>query len=156
MLEQSRRARAEGFLELAASPTISTEATEDDRPGEPSGGGPTVIGKYGIVRRFAEASGQAAAYLAFDPDLERHVVLKRYHGEAGEAEEGRALAKVASPFVARCYGIERIEGSSTWSSSTSPAGTSARSAATARWTWRGSSGSSPTSPRGWRPSMRGA
>ena len=74
------------------------------------GDSPTSIGKYQDVRRFAEASGQASAYLAFDPDLERHVVLKRYHGESGEAEEGRALAKVASPFVARCYGIERIEG----------------------------------------------
>ncbi len=28
----------------------------------------------------------------------------------GEAEEGRALAKVASPYVARCHGIERIDG----------------------------------------------
>ncbi len=48
------------------------------------------------------------------PDLERHVVLKRYHGgphgPSGEAEEGRALAKVVSPYVARCHGIERIDG----------------------------------------------
>ena len=68
------------------------------------------VGKYQIVRRFSELSGQAAAYLAFDPDLERHVVLKRYHGLSGEAEEGRALAKVASPYVAHCHGIERIDG----------------------------------------------
>ena len=75
-----------------------------------SGHSPAAIGKYQDVRRFEVSSGQAAAYLAFDPDLERHVVLKRYHGDSGEAEEGRALAKVASPFVARCHGIERIEG----------------------------------------------
>ena len=39
---------------------------------------------------------------------------KRYHGgphgPSGEAEEGRALAKVVSPYVARCHGIERIDG----------------------------------------------
>ena len=29
---------------------------------------------------------------------------------SGEAEEGRALAKVVSPYVARCHGIERIDG----------------------------------------------
>ena len=32
------------------------------------------------------------------------------HGPSGEAEEGRALAKVVSPYVARCHGIERIDG----------------------------------------------
>jgi hypothetical protein len=111
LLEQLLRARTEGFLEHPASPTTpSTEATEDFRPGRLSGDGPATIGKYQEVRRFDVASGQASAYLAFDPDLERHVVLKRYHGDPGEAEEGRALAKVASPFVARCHGIERIEG----------------------------------------------
>ena len=84
--------------------------------GEPNRGSaePIHVGKYQIVRRFSELSGQAAAYLAFDPDLERHVVLKRYHGgphgPSGEAEEGRALAKVVSPYVARCHGIERIDG----------------------------------------------
>jgi len=84
--------------------------------GEPNPGSaePIHVGKYQIVRRFSELSGQAAAYLAFDPDLERHVVLKRYHGgrhgPSGEAEEGRALAKVVSPYVARCHGIERIDG----------------------------------------------
>src|SRR5262249_46795041 len=45
-------------------------------------------------------------------ELQRHVVLKRYH-DGGDnhqilAEEGRALARVASPYVARCHGIERI------------------------------------------------
>jgi hypothetical protein len=77
-------------------------------------GSPELVGKYQIVRRFPERSGQAAAYLALDPDLERHVVLKRYHGghdgAPGEAEEGQALARIASPYVARCYGIERIGG----------------------------------------------
>ncbi len=110
LLEQLLRARAEGFLEHGASATTTTEVTEDCRPREPSGDSPTAIGKYRDVRRFDVASGQAAAYLAFDPDLERHVVLKRYHGDSGEAEEGRALAKVASPFVARCHGLERIDG----------------------------------------------
>ncbi len=110
LLEQLRRARAEGFLEREASATVPTEATVDYGSGKASGHSPATIGKYQDVRRFEVSSGQGAAYLAFDPDLERHVVLKRYHGDSGEAEEGRALAKVASPFVARCHGIERIDG----------------------------------------------
>ena len=71
------------------------------------------VGKYQIERRFSEASGQATAYLAFDPDSERHVVLKRYHGgpagRPGEAEEARSLARVDSPYVAPCYGVERVD-----------------------------------------------
>jgi serine/threonine protein kinase len=110
LLKQLLMAREEGFLEHGASAGAATDATEDYRAGEPSGVSPTTIGKYQDLRRFAVSSGQAAAYLAFDPDLERRVVLKRYHGESGEAEEGRALAKVTSPFVARCFGVERIEG----------------------------------------------
>jgi Protein kinase domain len=80
--------------------------------GEPDPGSaePIHVGKYQIVRRFSEVSGQAAAYLAYDPDLERHVVLKRYHVPTGEVEEGRTLACVSSPYVARCHGIERIDG----------------------------------------------
>ena len=47
-----------------------------------------------------------------DRALQRLVVLKRYHGVAspGRREavlnEGRALARVRSPFVAPCYGVE--------------------------------------------------
>jgi hypothetical protein len=108
LLEQLRR--IEDFLEPSASAMPLAEVTDQFGTGEPSGDGPASIGKYQDVRRFEVASGQAAAYLAFDPDLERHVVLKRYHGDPGEAAEGRALAKVAHPFVARCYGVERIDG----------------------------------------------
>src|SRR5262249_20954552 len=36
------------------------------------------IGKYQVVRKLG-GGGQAGAYLAFDPDLRRHVVLKLYH-----------------------------------------------------------------------------
>lgn len=72
------------------------------------------LGKYEVVERFPGASGQGTAYKALDPDLSRHVVLKRYHagprGAPDEADEGRALAKVQSPYVARCHGLERIDG----------------------------------------------
>jgi hypothetical protein len=110
LLEPLHRARTEGFLERPASEMAVTLPPGDFWPDEPAPAGIASIGKYQDVRRFAEASGQATAYLAFDPDLQRHVVLKRYHGDSGEAEEGRALAKVANPFVARCHGIERIDG----------------------------------------------
>ncbi len=56
LLEQLLRARAEGFLEQPASTTGSTEVTEDCRPGEPSRDSPASIGKYQVVRRFAEVA----------------------------------------------------------------------------------------------------
>ena len=106
LLEHGRAAGAERFLDYSTRPAETPSATVSGLAE------PEHIGKFRIVRRFSEVSGQAAAYLAFDPDLERHVVLKRYHGGPeglpGEAEEGRALARVVSPYVARCHGIERV------------------------------------------------
>jgi hypothetical protein len=110
LLEHTQAASAEGFLEPTAPTVESSSGSVTHEEPVPGSAEPIHVGKYRIVRRFAEGTGQAAAYLAFDPDLERHVVLKRYHGRSGEAEEGRALAKVVSPYVARCHGIERIDG----------------------------------------------
>ena len=114
LLEHARAASTEGFLEPSAPPTEPSSVSVAHGEPNPGSAEPIHVGKYQIVRRFSELSGQAAAYLAFDPDLERHVVLKRYHGgphgPSGEAEEGRVLAKVVSPYVARCHGIERIDG----------------------------------------------
>ena len=114
LLEHAQAASTEGFLEPSAPPTEPSSVSVAHGEPNPGSAEPIHVGKYQIVRRFSELSGQAAAYLAFDPDLERHVVLKRYHGgphgPSGEAEEGRALAKVVSPYVARCHGIERIDG----------------------------------------------
>jgi hypothetical protein len=110
LLEHARAASAEGFLSptaLKAEPCFGSPTPDNCVLCLAV---PTDVGKYRIMRPFAEFTGQAAAFLAFDPDLERHVVLKRYHGRSGEAEEGRALAKVVSPYVARCHGIERIDG----------------------------------------------
>jgi hypothetical protein len=73
------------------------------------------IGKYEVIRKLG-GGGQAGAYLAFDPDLRRHVVIKLYHQAhtAREQEtilrEGQALARVRSPYVAQCYSAERHEG----------------------------------------------
>ena len=54
---------------------------------------PDHIGRYRVVRRLGQG-GQATALLAYDPDLERHVVLKRYHladhVRASRAGGGRA------------------------------------------------------------------
>jgi tRNA A-37 threonylcarbamoyl transferase component Bud32 len=83
--------------------------------GPPAPADPDRIGKYEIVRRFTESSGQAAAYLGFDPILRRHVVLKRYHdgdtpeGRRATIEEGRALVGIKSDYVAECLGIEFLD-----------------------------------------------
>lgn len=74
---------------------------------------PAAIGKYQIRRSLGQG-GQGSAYLAFDPDLKRHVVLKLYRCGGAEQEgvlrEGQALARVRSPYVAQVHGIERHEG----------------------------------------------
>jgi tRNA A-37 threonylcarbamoyl transferase component Bud32 len=73
------------------------------------------IGKYTVVRALGEG-GQASATLAFDPDLQRHVVLKMYREartpkqQESVLREGQALARVRSRYVAQCYGVERHEG----------------------------------------------
>jgi serine/threonine protein kinase len=69
------------------------------------------LGHYEL-RQFMGRGGQASTYLAFDSRLHRLVVLKRYHGatapERREAvlNEGRALARVRSRYVAPCHGVE--------------------------------------------------
>jgi hypothetical protein len=76
---------------------------------------PGQIGKYQVVALLGQG-GQALTYQAFDPDTQRHVVLKLYHaaGTADEQEqilkEARTWARVRSPYVARCYGVERHDG----------------------------------------------
>jgi hypothetical protein len=71
------------------------------------------IGKYEVVRPLGQGS-QGSALLARDPDLQVLVVLKLYHaadlpeGQDPLLREGRALARVRHPNVARCLGIERM------------------------------------------------
>jgi serine/threonine protein kinase len=76
---------------------------------------PARIGKFEI-RRALGVGGQGSAFVAFDPDLQRHVVIKLYH-QARDArkqeqllKEGRALARVRSPNVAQCFGADRHDG----------------------------------------------
>jgi hypothetical protein len=83
----------------------------------PGAGGPSAppqVGKYRVLRALG-AGGQAQTLLAVDPDLNRQVVLKLYHDRRPEVleavlREGQALARVRSPRVAQCYGVERHEG----------------------------------------------
>ena len=114
LLANGKAARAKHFLELSPSTIATPPRGVADQERTPSLGEPSKLGKYEIVERFSERSGQAAAYKAFDPDLRRHVVLKSYHaghpGAPDETEEGRALARVQSPYVAGCHGVERISG----------------------------------------------
>ncbi|MDG3008299.1 serine/threonine protein kinase [Paludisphaera mucosa] len=97
ILQSDRHPEIEAFLRRQAAGGPDTEFES--------------IGKYREVRRFSRSGGQGTAYLALDPDLRRHVVLKRYHAGAGATPaaiaEARSLAQVQSPYVARCYGIER-------------------------------------------------
>jgi serine/threonine protein kinase len=127
-LEQLADADLQACLAIVASgsagTTAGTELTQSlSAPGGPHTNGAAAgreastvtarIGKYQIVRPLG-SGGQASALLAFDPDLRRHVVLKRYHataapgGEEAALREGQALVRVHSPYVARCLGVERV------------------------------------------------
>jgi serine/threonine protein kinase len=101
--ELERRMEKVDHWEQFLGATIDAE----DAPNTP----PAFFGKYRVVRPLGEG-GQASTLLAWDPDLHCHVVLKLYHNNWNAAEqdnvlsEGRALARVRSPYVARCYGVE--------------------------------------------------
>ncbi len=77
---------------------------------------PSHFGKYHLVRLLG-SGGQGATYLALDPDLNRNVVLKVYHAirsaEDRELilEEGKVLASINSPTIARCFSAELHLGS---------------------------------------------
>jgi predicted Ser/Thr protein kinase len=98
---------------LSSSPNASdVTGAYGERPPARTGSSPERIDKYQIVRALGDG-GQAIAYLAFDPDLKRQVVLKVYHAARTPAEqemvlkEGQALARVRSGYVAQCYSAER-------------------------------------------------
>ncbi len=75
---------------------------------------PTVIGRFEILETLSR-QGQALVYLAFDPVLQRKVVLKIYLQSITAAQrakmvaEGRALAKIESPYVVKCLGVEEYQ-----------------------------------------------
>jgi hypothetical protein len=86
-------------------------AGEEEAPGPV----PASFGKFGVVRVLG-GGGQGSTLLALDPDLRCHVVLKVYHRARTPEEqervlrEGQALARVRSPYVAQCRGVERQDG----------------------------------------------
>jgi serine/threonine protein kinase len=73
---------------------------------------PFQVGKY-EVRQPLGQGGQSRTWLAQDPDLERPVVLKLYRDAETATQqervlrEARALARVSSPHVARCFDADR-------------------------------------------------
>ena len=79
---------------------------------DPSG---RTIGRY-MVRETMRQSGQANVYLAWDPVLERQVIIKLHlqpfnaSQKAKLIAEGRALSKLKCANVAQCLGIEEFEG----------------------------------------------
>ena len=97
-------------LDIFAGCTVTVPHPDETVPGMTTAAAPSPEG-YELLRKIGEG-GQAATYLARDRALQRLVVLKRYHGvvSSGRREavlnEGRALARVRSPFVAPCYGVE--------------------------------------------------
>src|SRR5262249_36902923 len=101
--ELQRRLETVGHWEQFLG-AIDKEETPDSAP--------VSFGKYGGVRGLC-GGGQASTWLALDPDLHCHVVLKLYHRARTPAEqelvlrEGQALKRVRSPYVAPCLGVER-------------------------------------------------
>lgn len=105
-------------LSFDSQPAVTQGPVQDDT--QPAGDSPEIqiggaVGKYEIRRKLGQG-GQAQAFLAYDPDLQREVVIKYYHAVRATADqeqvlnEGRALAQIRSPFVAQCFGADRHHG----------------------------------------------
>jgi hypothetical protein len=89
------------------------ESASSEPTGTPQEPRPAMLGKFVVIGRLGKG-GQGSAYLARDPDLDRLVVLKRYHASAddrpaeGAVSDGRALTRLQSRYTPQCYGIERV------------------------------------------------
>jgi len=100
---REHRGRKQGGSESAAE-------LEDELPPAP-----LQIGKYQVLKRLG-GGGQATAYLAYDPDLSKNVVLKLSHQEVlpGEEDElrseGRVLAELSHPHLVRVLHYDLFEG----------------------------------------------
>jgi tRNA A-37 threonylcarbamoyl transferase component Bud32 len=102
--------RADAVREVFSCETVTAPYPEVTEPAISENRSPLSAG-YELLRELG-AGGQATTYLARDRALQRLVVLKRYHGAASDGRreavlnEGRALARIRSQFVAPCYGVE--------------------------------------------------
>ena len=73
-----------------------------------------IADKY-VATQILGCEGQATIVVANDQTLNRKVVLKIYHQGITAAEktrilnEGRALARIESPHVVRCLGVEEVD-----------------------------------------------
>lgn len=71
------------------------------------------IGKYEIVKT-QYVNRDTSVFKARDPDLDREVAIKLYHGELSSkarerlTSEGRALARIDSEYVSRCFSSENL------------------------------------------------
>src|SRR5262249_39392600 len=79
----------------------------------PAAAGPRRIGKYPIIASLGKG-GQAEVFRALHPTLQKDVVIKisrfRFQGSDSERDqlmqEGRLLAKLDHPGIARVYDLE--------------------------------------------------
>ena len=103
--------RADAVREVFACETVTVPYPEATEPDDERGRRPPRPRATSCFAQLGEG-GQATTYLARDRALQRLVVLKRYHGVAsvgparGGAQRGPRLARIRSPFVAPCYGVE--------------------------------------------------
>ncbi len=67
LLEHAQAASTEGFHEPPAPPTEPSSVSMAHGEPNPGSAEPIHVGKYQIVRRFSELSGQAAAYWPSTP-----------------------------------------------------------------------------------------
>lgn len=74
------------------------------------GAQPGAIGKYQIIRQLG-TGGQSETFHAFDPDLGRPVAIKLYKNAVPDVvlREARSLTQISSPYVVRCYAVDRLE-----------------------------------------------
>lgn len=99
------------------TPCESFQPSPPAERGVAAGEVPARIGKYPVIARLAEG-GQATVYRAVHPGLGREVVIKLGRGLLGDGPaeaqrilaEGRVLAQLEHPGLARVYDVDLDQG----------------------------------------------
>ena len=94
-----------------------SEIRDPDNTSE-TNGGKKCVGRY-VLEETIALRRNSTVFRALDPNLERDVALKLYHRRSTDTDEnakrvlneGRALSRIDSPYVARCHSLEEIDGS---------------------------------------------
>lgn len=102
-LESARKIAAEPAT-IIASPPFTVEQRTQMGESLPAG---TLVGRYSLLGRLGPGEG-STAFSAFDPELNRKVVIRLLRSDTRELGEAQALARFTHPNVVPIYDVGRF------------------------------------------------